>query len=59
VPCELDTSENVPIISELAKLIKLTGRRGPTTVAKFKSDVDRQQLSAYMSWDANGELEIK
>ena len=56
---QFDVPEGVPIVAELAKLIKLSGRNGPTTVAKFQSDTDRQQLSVYMSWDANGELEIK
>jgi hypothetical protein len=50
--------ERVPIVRQMAKLIELTGR-GPTTVAKFQADVDRQRLSAYMSWDKNGELEVK
>lgn len=50
--------ESVPIVRQMAKLIELTGR-GPTTVAKFQTDVDRQRLSAYMSWDKNGELEVK
>lgn len=49
---------SVPIVQQMEKLIKLTGR-GPTTVAKFQADVDRQRLSAYMSWDKNGELEVK
>jgi hypothetical protein len=59
VSLQFDVPEGVPIVAELAKLIKLSGRNGPTTVAKFQSDTDRQQLSVYMSWDANGELEIK
>ena len=50
--------ERVPIVRQMAKLIQLTAR-GPTTVAKFQADVDRQRLSAYMSWDKNGELEVK
>ena len=50
--------ERVPIVRQIAKLIELTGR-WPTTVAKFQADVDRQRLSAYMSWDKNGELEVK
>jgi len=49
---------SVPIVRQMANLIELTGR-GPTTVAKFQADVDRQRLSAYMSWDKNGELEVK
>jgi len=48
----------VPIVYQMQKLIKLSGQ-GPTTVAKFQADVDRQRLSAYMSWDKNGELEVK
>ena len=59
MPLESDAPEGVPIVAELAKLIKLSGKNGPTTVAKFQSDVDRQQLSVYMSWTANGELEIR
>jgi hypothetical protein len=59
VSLQFDAPEGVPIVAELAKLIKLSGRDGPTTVAKFQSDPNRQQLSVYMSWNANGELEIK
>ena len=59
MPLESDAPEDVPIVAELAKLIKLSGKNGPTTVAKFQSDMDRQQLSVYMSWNANGELEIR
>ncbi len=59
MPLESDAPEGVPIVAELAKLIKLSGKNGPTTVAKFQSDMDRQQLSVYMSWNANGELEIR
>lgn len=59
MPLESDAPEVVPIVAELAKLIKLSGKNGPTTVAKFQSDMDRQQLSVYMSWNANGELEIR
>ena len=59
MPLESYAPEGVPIVAELAKLIKLSGKNGPTTVAKFQSDMDRQQLSVYMSWNANGELEIR
>ena len=55
---QVAADENVPIISQIAKLIELSCR-GPTTVSKFQTDVDRQRLSAYMSWDENGELEVK
>jgi hypothetical protein len=55
---QVAADENVPIISQMAKLIELSGP-GPTTVSKFQTDVDRQRLSAYMSWDENGELEVK
>ena len=55
---QIAVDENVPIVRQMAKLIELTGG-GPTTVAKFQTDVDRQRLSAYMSWDKNGELEVK
>ena len=50
--------EPASIICQMQKLIKLSGQ-GPTTVAKFQADVDRQRLSAYMSCDKNGELEVK
>lgn len=50
--------KSVPIVRQMEKLIKLTGT-GPTTVAKFRANVDRQRLSTYMSWDKNGELEVK
>ena len=55
---QVAADEDVPIISQMAKLIELSGR-GQTTVSKFQTDVDRQRLSAYMSWDENGELEVK
>lgn len=54
----ITTDECVPIVQQMEKLIKLNGR-GPTTVAKFQADGDRQRLSVYMSWDKNGELEVK
>lgn len=56
---ELPDSENVPIVRELEKLIKLNGGSGPTTLAKFKTDTERHRLSLFMSWDANGELRIE
>jgi hypothetical protein len=59
VPTELDVISGVPIVDELAKLIKLSGKGSPTTVEKFRSDADRQRMTVYMSWDSNGELQIK
>jgi len=50
---------DVPIVVQLAKLIKLNSGVNPTTVAKFQANVDRHRLSTYMSWDKNGELEIR
>lgn len=52
-------ADDVPIVRELAKLIKLNGGNGPTTLAKFSSGTDRHRLSSYMSWDTNGELKIE
>ncbi len=59
MPIELDVLSGVPIVDELAKLIKLSGRGSATTVEKFRSDADRQRMTVYMSWDSNGELQIK
>jgi hypothetical protein len=50
---------DVRIITQLDKLIRLNGGKDPTTVAKFQENVDRHRLNTYMSWDKNGELEIK
>jgi len=50
---------DVPIVVQLAKLIKLNSGVNPTTVAKFQANVDRHRLSTYMSWDKNGELDIQ
>jgi hypothetical protein len=58
VPVNFDASESVPIVAELAKLIKLTGKHGPTTVAKHQNEPERRHLSVYMSWNADGELKI-
>lgn len=52
-------ADDVPIIRELAKLIKLNGESGPTTLAKFNSGTNCHRLSLYMSWDNNGELKIE
>jgi hypothetical protein len=59
VTTELPDSENVPIVRELEKLIKLNGGSGPTTLAKFNASTERHGLSLFMSWDANGELRIE
>lgn len=56
---ELDALSGVPIVDELAKLIRLSGKGSPTTVENFRADADRQRFTVYMSWDANGELRIK
>lgn len=52
-------ADDVPIVRELAKLIKLNGESGPTTLAKFNSGTHCHRLSLYMSWDNNGELKIE
>lgn len=50
---------DVPIVLQLAKLIKLNSGADPTTVAKFQASSDRHRLPTYMSWDKNGELDIQ
>jgi len=59
VNSEAPTTQNLAIVNELAKLIKLNGEGKETSVSTLRSACGTNGLSFYLSWDSNGQLKIE